>query len=161
MDTGEAVKQRKRPRIGDIIEIPTPRGYAYAQYTHKVPSYGELLRILPGLYESRPADVASLSRMRERFHVFFPLGIATARGIVSIAGTAEIPEQARAFPTFRMAGGQDRSGRIRNWWLWDGREQRYVGQLTPEQCHLSIAEVWNDTLLIERLASRWSPADEC
>jgi hypothetical protein len=46
--------KRKRPEIGDIIEIKTPKGLAYAQYTHRDALYGNLLRVLPGLYERQP-----------------------------------------------------------------------------------------------------------
>ena len=48
---------RKRPRIGDVFEIETPKGLAYAQFTYNYkepPVYGVLIRVLPGLYESRP-----------------------------------------------------------------------------------------------------------
>jgi hypothetical protein len=42
---------RKRPRIGDVVEISTPRGLAYAQFTHKhvtPPKFGALIRVAPG-----------------------------------------------------------------------------------------------------------------
>jgi ribosomal protein L34E len=68
---------RRRPRIGDVIEIETPKGLAYAQYTYKhdtPPRYGALLRVLPGLYEARPSDFSDLVQQDERFYVFFPLG---------------------------------------------------------------------------------------
>ena len=53
-------RRRQRPKIGDVIEIATPKGFAYAQFTHDHPMRGEVLRILPGLYASRPADLAAL-----------------------------------------------------------------------------------------------------
>ena len=53
-------RKRSRPKIGDVIEIATPKGFAYAQFTHDHPMGGEVLRILPGLYASRPNDLASL-----------------------------------------------------------------------------------------------------
>ena len=77
---------RKRPKLGDVIEIATPQGFAYAQYTHrydKPPRWVSLLRILPGLFESRPTDLSTLVQQRERFFVFFPLvprsGVALLR----------------------------------------------------------------------------------
>ena len=45
---------RKRPRIGDVVEISTPRGLAYAQFTHKhdaPPKFGALIRVAPGYYD--------------------------------------------------------------------------------------------------------------
>lgn len=45
----------KRPtvqqaRIGDIVEIKTPAGLGYLQYTHDAGTNGELVRVLPGLH---------------------------------------------------------------------------------------------------------------
>jgi hypothetical protein len=40
--------ERVRPQLGDVIEIETSQGLAYAQYTHEhrePPRYGSLLRI--------------------------------------------------------------------------------------------------------------------
>lgn len=59
--------------IGDIVEIRTPRGLAYAQYTHEPPQFGSLIRVLPGLYESRPSDPARLAREQHLWVTF--LGI--------------------------------------------------------------------------------------
>jgi len=45
----------RRVKIGDIIEIPTSKGLAYAQYTHnhkQRPHFGALIRVLDGLFES-------------------------------------------------------------------------------------------------------------
>jgi hypothetical protein len=86
--------ERVRPRIGDVVEIRTPRGFAYAQYTHEhrePPRHGSLLRVLPGLYERQPQDLASLVEQEERFSVFFPLGAALARRIFRIVGNADVP----------------------------------------------------------------------
>jgi hypothetical protein len=51
----------KPPRLGDVIEIPTDRGLAYAQYTHEAKGFYEsLIRVLLGLFASRPSDLRSL-----------------------------------------------------------------------------------------------------
>jgi len=61
----------------------------------------------------------------------------------------------------RMAGTlEPGSGRVLDWWVRDENGTRRVGDLTPELRKLSLAELWNDTLLIERIASGWSPEDE-
>src|SRR5205085_10467885 len=103
-----AVKQaseRVRPRLGDVIEIETPKGLAYAQYTHEhrdPPRYGSLLRILPGIYSQRPSDFAALVAEEERFSVFFPLGAALRRRIVfRIVADEAIPAGKSGFSTFR------------------------------------------------------------
>lgn len=152
--------KRKRPRIGDVIEIPTPKGLAYAQYTHKHPRYGALIRVLPGLYKSRPAEYSALVQQVERFFVFFPVGAAVARGIVSLIAHGIVPERCQPFPLFRDGVKDPATGRVETWWLWDGEREWRVGELTPEQRNLPIRSIWNDTLLIERIMEGWSPADE-
>lgn len=150
---------RKRPRPGDVIEIHTPKGLAYAQYTHKTQRYGALLRILPGLYAERPAEFSSLVEQAERFLVFFPLGTACSRGIVAVVAEEVIPERARQLPLFRT-GIADTHGNVRVWYLRKGEEEWRVDQLTPAQRELPIDPgIWNDTLLIERIANGWTPSE--
>jgi hypothetical protein len=143
----------KRLKIGDIVEITTGKGLAYAHYTHKhhtPPRYGALLRVFGKIHGVRPGDFTELVRNRPTFMCFFPLGAAVNRGIVSIVGNVAVPLEAQAFPTFR-------AGMANVWWLWDGEKEWRVGELTAEQRRLSIRGVWNDTLLIERIESGWTP----
>jgi hypothetical protein len=144
-----------RPQIGDAIEIETPRGLAYAHYTHEhrePPRYGSLLRVLPGLHSEAPSEFAHLVTQEERFSVFFPLGAALQRKLVRIVAREAVPGAKQAFPIFRRQQGQGA-------WLWDGKKEwraRRRDRWTPR----AIAEVWNDTLLIERIASGWRPDDD-
>jgi hypothetical protein len=48
----------KKIKIGDIAEIKTAAGLAYVQYTHDSEDMGQIVRVLPGLYASRPTDFA-------------------------------------------------------------------------------------------------------
>jgi hypothetical protein len=66
--------ERIRPRFGDIIEIPMPQGFAYAQYTHKhtdPPRFGALIRVMPGLFPSRPITFAPLLCLPPTLITFF------------------------------------------------------------------------------------------
>lgn len=154
---------RKRPKIGDVVEIKTPAGLAYFQYTHKhdkPPHMGALIRILRGLYKERPQDFVGLVKQAARYCVFFPLSAASHREIVEIVANEDVPEEAQKFPLFRAAGMIDREGCVLDWWLWDGEREWRIGQLTEEQKKLSIRGIWNDTLLIERIAEGWEPSDK-
>jgi hypothetical protein len=154
---------RKRPKLGDIVEIKTPDGLAYAQFVNKhdqPPNYGPLIRVLPGLYKSRPSDFFDLVSQPERFLVFFPLGPAVSRGIVTVVANEPIPDHLIGFPILRSPGARDASGRILNWWLWDGRTKWRVDELSADQRKLSLAVIWNDTLLIQRIVEGWSPERE-
>lgn len=152
---------RARTQAGDVIEIRTPRGLAYAQATHEDRAWGWVLRILPGFYAERPRDLRSLVSTQHRYVTFFPLTQAVTRRIVEIIGREDVPGAARMFPMFRVAGLPDpKTGEIRDWSLWDGKRERDVARLTAEQRQLPILEVVNDTLLIERLVSDWTPEQE-
>lgn len=151
-----------RVKIGDIIEIPTAKGLAYAQFTHKhqqSPHYGALIRVLDGLFESRPKDFAALVKKRHRFVIFSPLGAAVNRGIFVVVAHEEVPEEARNLPIFR-GGNPDKNGKVETWWLWDGEREWPIGKLTPEQRALPILGTVNDTALIHRIESGWIPRDE-
>ena len=148
--------QRVRPQVGDVIEFRTPRGLAYAQYTHRhvePPKYGCLLRVLPGIYAERPTDFAFIVKRPHRFWVFFPLGAACARRIVTVVAREMIPAEVRAFPTFRSANREEGP-----WFLWNGSQTWRVESLSEAERQLPINPgVWNDTLLIERIANNWEP----
>ncbi|HEV2147519.1 MAG TPA: hypothetical protein VGR37_08980 [Longimicrobiaceae bacterium] len=142
-------------RIGDIVEITTRKGLAYAQYTHKHPQFGALLRVLRGLHSERPANFHALAEEHPQFSTFFPLQAAWNRGIVQIVSNVPVAEHAAAFPIFRDGVQDPYTGRVR-WWLWDGETEWSVDELTAEQEKAPIREIINDTLLIERIESNWS-----
>jgi hypothetical protein len=144
-------------RFGDIVEIPTKSGYAYVQYTHRIPQWGALIRVLPGIYKRRPADLKKLADRPERFVTFFPVTIAVHRKIFKVVGHSEVPESAKKLPLFRAAGFIDRAGKVHDWWLWDGEKSWRVGVLTDDLRRLPIKAVMNDTALISRIEKRWIP----
>jgi len=147
-------------KIGDVIEIPTPNGFSYAQFTHyhsQPPRYGALIRVLDGFYRNRPKDVSELVNRPTKFVTFFPLQAAINKTIVSVIGNERIPTTNQMFPLFRAGMVNPQTGTVENWWLWDGDKEWEVGQLNDEQTYLPIREVINDTRLIERIISGWTP----
>lgn len=156
-------KRRIRPRIGDIIEIRTPKGYAYAQYTHEhsgTPKMGSLIRVLPGIFASRPGEFSHIVQDQELFSVFFPLGPAVARGITVIVGNTGIPDHLAPFPLFKSGIEDPLTGKVAQWWLWDGEREWPMPELRPEHRNLPMLEIINDTLLIDRIVSYWRPHEE-
>lgn len=143
----------KRPKIGDIVEIPLPdNGTGYAQYTHKHKQYGALLRVFQ--VREKVGDITELSNASHQFTSFFPLGAAVNREIVRIAGNLPVKDEFKSFPIFR-AGVANQSGVVEVWWLWDGENEERIGKLSPTQMEYPIRGVINDTLLIERICSGW------
>jgi hypothetical protein len=149
---------RKRPQIGDVIEIPTPEGLAYAQFTHQHQVYGALLRVMPGLHSSRPESLNQLVLGVPQFSTFFALGAACNRGIVRVVANEPISTSLIEFPTFRMSV-KGRDGEWGPWWLWDGVEEWKIGKLNAGMVALPIRGIINDTLLVERIISGWRHED--
>ena len=110
---------------GDIIEIEGAKGLHYVQVTHDHASYPEVVRVLAGTHDSRPAG--------------------------SRIGNAAIPEQDLAFPVFRMPI-RNKQGDIAYWWLWNGQGLRYETELTPEAEKYPMREVMSAEAFLRRLA---------
>jgi hypothetical protein len=144
-------------KIGDVIEIPTKKGIALAQYTHKHKTYGALLRVFKTLYPSlEQVDLADVVKDEVLFSAFFPLQAAINMNIFQVISNQQIAEELKTFPVFR-SGLPNKAGTVNNWWLWDGETETPIGALSDEQKKLPIRGIWNDTMLIERIESRWTP----
>jgi hypothetical protein len=149
-----------RKKIGDVIEIGTNLGLAYALYTHEHRMMGSLLRVFERKFPSRPTDFIDLVGSPLQFETFFPLGAALHRNLVAIAGHVAIPRRLRDFPIFRNGVADLETRRVANWWLWDGKREWMIGSLGEEQKRYPIQEVINDTLLRERIESGWRSTNE-
>lgn len=150
----------KKIQIGDVIEIPTAKGLAYAQYSHNNNLCGELIRILPGFFKERPEKLEAVVSQSETFSIFFPLRVAMKRKIFDVATNLPVPDFAKKFPLFRSGAVNPATGEVNTWWLWDGEQEWKVGDITQEQRKLPLREIWNDTLLIEKIESCWTPASD-
>ena len=155
----------KRIRFGDIVEIRTSKGLAYAIHTHrhaKPPRYGCVIRLFDGLHRERPTEIASLVNRPIRFITFFPLGAAVNRKLVEVVGNVPVPEHLKAFPIFRLGNPDPKTHRVTTWWLEDVENDKSwrVGTLTPEQRRLPILGVWNYAFLVERIEDGWRPEND-
>jgi hypothetical protein len=143
----------KRPKIGDIIEISLPEnGFGYAQFTPKHKMYGALLRVFH--QKEKVFELSKLDNTELLFTTLFPLGAAVNRGIVSIVGNLPIREVFQKFPVFRC-GVSNQQGEIDVWWLWDGGNEKRVGQLSTKLMKYPVRCIINDTLLVERICLGW------
>ncbi len=150
-----------RSRIGDIFEIKTRLGLAYAQITHRIPSWGQLIRVIDGFFPSRPFDLEDLAMYETRFVTFFPADAALSRGIFERVGNASMPSPDQRFPVFKSGIPAQDTRRVGdNWWLWDGKIERRVGRLRSDQKRFPIRQIINDTMLIHRIESGWLPEHE-
>ena len=164
-----AVKNPKRGRktssmriveVGDIAEIPTSKGLAYAQCSQVHPMYAHLLRVLPRFYEKRPSNLEIEINQKEAFLVFFPLQTAVNAGIFEIVGRCRVPQHITELPEFRT-GLQDRvTKKVKDWWLWDGQQEIRVGPALDSLRGTRIPEVWSAPLLVENIERGWEARDE-
>lgn len=146
--------------IGDVVEIPTKLGTAYAQFSHyhdQPPKFGALLRVLPGVFKERPKNLGAIVAGKELFFAFFPIQAAINRGIVRVVGREPIPSRAQQFPLFRAGNINSVTGRVEQWWLWNGAKSWKIDSLSDDQLDLPIEEVVNDTMLIRRIEQGWTP----
>ncbi len=135
---------------GDLVEIKTGKGLAYAQITHNHPSYPPVVRAIAGIKQTRPDDVAAIAQEETAFVAMIPLDGAMrhAGAPFEVIGHVEIPEDQRAFPTFRMPI-RDKKGEIVYWWFWDGRGLSYDTELDAAQEKLPLREVMTGRRFLE------------
>ena len=148
----------KRTKIGDVFEIDTPKGKGYFQYVYSDKKMGELIRILPGLYSHTPEEMSSITAEKEMYFVHFPLNAAYKQGIVRLVGNFALPEELE-IPRKMRDDFVDRNGNRICWHIVDYEtwKRESVKELTDEQKRLSQWGIWNDTLLIQRMAEGWTP----
>jgi Regulator of ribonuclease activity B len=147
-------------KIGDVLEVPTPRGLAYVQYTHYQEPLGTLIRVLPGFHQSKSADFVELARAKELYFVFCPIETLVNQGLLQVVSNERVPDSAVQFPPMRRRGfvrPLAKGGGVSSWTIFEGEKERRVETLTAQQARLSIASSWNLGMLVERLTEGWVP----
>jgi hypothetical protein len=148
----------KRIRVGDVVEVPTSNGLAYAQVSHihneKQSAHGPLLRILPGFSTKRPERFDELVAQESTVRMFCALSAAVRKGICEIVGNVPVPEKDREFPIFRAT--DDPAGISGNWSFWDGQKTWFVGKITAEQWKMPRRSMCDGVLLRERIEQGWT-----
>jgi hypothetical protein len=68
------------------------------QLTHRHADYGELVRVLAGPHDERPAD---LPAEPDLWRGFYPLDAAVRQGLMTVVANAPVPPGREAFPLFK------------------------------------------------------------
>jgi hypothetical protein len=160
-----AKKTKRSATFGDVFVLPTPKGFALLQYVNRVPRFAELIRVLPGIYETMPTEVGSIVARKELYFLEFSISAAAKDGDVKHIGNFPIPAWAVDWPTMRAP--QTRlDGKQPEWWAIlhageliasDAPDERRITRLTREQRKLSIARWWSIPRFVERLVEGWRP----
>lgn len=150
--------KRRRPAIGDILEIKTSKGLVYLQYTHERGPFASVVRWLPGYFAERPTDFTELARQPEHCTFQYLVPDSVRHGDMTPVGQAEIPERCRSYPWFRMAIRKDfEHGRVTLWRVGNETEWYHAEELTPEVRQIPLSGIWGHGLLMDRLESLWDP----
>ncbi|MFM1652568.1 hypothetical protein ACI7RC_10780 [Brevibacillus sp. B_LB10_24] len=146
----------KSPKVGDVFEIATTKGKAFFQYVLNKPDTGQLIRILPGLYNDTN-NLEELVKGNELFFVYFPLKAAYKQGILKHLGNYDVPKSFKP-PRYMRSKSVDKDGNLIKWHIVDTEtwHREPVSELSNDQKKLSPWGIWNDSLLIERLSNGWN-----
>jgi hypothetical protein len=139
---------------------------AYVQYTHDGRDIGQLVRVLPGLYNTRPTDFAELAKQRELYFIFYTLNYALRDHKAEVVSHQAVPEWAQPYPHMRWCGARDPSGKAIAWKIFSGssnltlkehQSTPLIHNLTQEQQKLSIHQLWPHSVIVKELARGWTP----
>lgn len=138
--------------MGDVIQILTSEGVAYAQVTHKHPEFGYLIRIFSGFHNTRPKDFSAVVSCSVQLSAFFPVQSAVNQGLLSVVDNTPVPESLQVFPTFRSRNGGP-GGSI---WLWSGGDAVRLDRcLLPEELTYPTEGIISAPLLVERIEKNY------
>ncbi|WP_052821531.1 hypothetical protein [Pseudomonas syringae group genomosp. 3] len=108
----------KKVKLGDILQILTSQGFAYAQVIQKHPEFGFLIRTLSGFYNEQPKHFSAMLEGEPQFSALFVFQSAVNQDLLSVMANVPIPESLQVLPTLRSRNG-GKGGSI---WLWNGCE---------------------------------------
>jgi hypothetical protein len=149
-----------RIEIGDVVEIATPIGFAYAQLINEDPLFGEIVRVLPGTFDSRPEDLARLVAGPDRFVVCYLIRSAIRTRLVQRVGHEPLPKASQAFQLMLWGGLRLRDGKRSSWALYDGKRTKLLKELRAEHWGLPIVMNLGHPGLVNAIVNDWHPADE-
>lgn len=146
-----------RIKVGDVFEVDTPRGKAYIQYVSHNEMIGELIRVLPGVYDKIPDNIKEIVTGKEEYFVHFPVKAAKKQKIVELISNFDLPKGLEIPKKFRTEI-MNNDGNLVGWHIVDYEtwQRETISELTEEQKKLSPWGTWNDALLIERISQEWT-----
>lgn len=142
----------KRVKLGDVLQVLTSQGVAYAQVTHKHPEYGYLIRVFSGFHDRQPGDFATVVAGPVLFSAFFVVQTAVNQSLLAVVGHVPVPEHLQAFPVFRSRNG----GAGGSLWLWDGETSVCLErELSEQEQRYPVRGIISAPLLVERIEKNY------
>jgi len=146
--------QRKRARVGDILELEAGGHFAYLQYIGKHPEYGDAVLVSPRLQPRQPSVTENI--FSDGYVAFYPVTAAASQGLVKVVGHVSPP----ALPSRLRRAGVRSGPRVDTWIIEDESGEVVKAKLSEEELKFPIAAIWNHDLLIQRVAEGWTPQRE-
>ena len=144
----------KRAKPGDVLQLSTPKGFAYLQYAGRHQEYGDAVLVNPKISE-RPQAFTSKAFVGD-YLIFYPAAAAVAQGLVVV-----IDHQPPPNIPWRLRRPGARSGRLVDTWIIeDGTSETVKSKLSEDDLSLPIAVIWNHELLAQRVLEGWNPLHE-
>ena len=139
---------------GFAFSLVCDLGFAVGLMTHYVRRTGHLVWIAEPIFDQEPSleDIEKIESWR--WPIFFPLGAAVRRQLVTELGLIPVPSSLQAFPTLRSGS------RSMGWTAFTevNGERRRLGPASNPS--IPIYKVVNDAALKEMIVSGWNPEQE-
>jgi hypothetical protein len=137
---------------GLAFHLVCDRGFAVGLHTYRDPQMGPLVWLADRFWDDEPT-VDDASRIdRWKWCVFFPLGAALRRGLVTALGHIPVPPEIAGFPVMRAGSS------AQGWYVVRGPGRTWPLEATTD-ARLPPRIVVNDVRLKEMLVSNWTPED--
>lgn len=138
-----------RAGIGDVVEMEGQKGRYFAHYVLRRPGWGPLMWFFGKSWPHAPEDLRLAVAGTPTLIAFFPLARSVNLGLVKMIGRVPVTSERQSLPLFRDGTPDPTTGRVENWWLWDGEREWLAGNLSPEQEHLPLRQIVNAAYFLE------------
>lgn len=145
-------KRSANPIPGDVFEIKHQARFAYVQFVGENTRYGEIIRVVPKLLDSRANDFESLFAMA--YFTFYPIILACKLKMVEKVGALPPPPAPSSWRRRGAIIGME----IKTWFIEENGKDRIVRELSPEEASLPMASIWNHEYLLEKISEGWTPS---
>ncbi|RME58482.1 hypothetical protein D6779_06370 [Candidatus Parcubacteria bacterium] len=146
---------KKRVSVGDVFEIPLSDGRkAYGQYVFRDEKEGPLIQVFDLITEGKVQPEQVLERLKMAKPLFPPVitGVfaAVRTGLWKVIG--RLPVQEFTYPKFVAAFWDEKTGKAKKWFLYDGKKDIPVGPSLPEEYkRLEFLVVWSPYDVMHRI----------
>ncbi|MBL8695793.1 MAG: hypothetical protein JNJ88_16995 [Planctomycetes bacterium] len=148
-------------RPGDVLEIRTAKGFAYAVISHIHPAHGALLRVLRGFRRDRPATWDWVALAPLQLSVFcYPTAVFAGNEIV-VAHRGAVPASLSAWPQFKAVkpGATGAAAGVAA--VVDLEEEKSIpgAEAGPDAMSLPTLETTDPALIVAYVEEEFSDAD--